>query len=126
MIYEEYVLTELKSRFSYKSDSLDKWVILKDKGAVRGDCEDFALTLAWLLSDRSMTKLYKRFLNKDYQIIWVKIRNGGKHFVLYDSKRKLYADNINPFWFAKVPDNYEKLGTFPGIVTIIFSLIKRF
>jgi|AntDeeMetagen681_2_1112603.scaffolds.fasta_scaffold25235_2 hypothetical protein len=42
---QEEALDSLHSRFIYKADDKDLWHIMPDKGTVKGDCEDFALTL---------------------------------------------------------------------------------
>lgn len=40
---------DLNARFAYRADTGESWRILKDVGQVWGDCEDYGLTLIWLL-----------------------------------------------------------------------------
>ena len=54
-------LHELNKRFVYKSDSgrIDNWRIIKSPvGAIYGDCEDYSLTLIWLLEGKSMSRYH--------------------------------------------------------------------
>lgn len=62
-------LKDLNTRFIYRSDTREKWRILKDAGTVWGDCEDYGLTLAWILSGRSMTRFWINILTFRF-VIW--------------------------------------------------------
>jgi len=37
--------SDLDSRFTYVADRDDEWVLLAESGPVKGDCEDYAMTL---------------------------------------------------------------------------------
>jgi len=51
-------LDDLRMRFSYRSDIKDRWSILvAPEGPLEGDCEDFSLTAAWILSGQSWFRL---------------------------------------------------------------------
>ena len=39
-------IASLNARFMPQSDTRERWQILKSKGVLHGDCEDYALTVA--------------------------------------------------------------------------------
>ncbi|GGE24361.1 hypothetical protein SAMN05421774_10853 [Gemmobacter megaterium] len=51
-------LDDLRLRFRYQAEATDRWTILDaEDGPLIGDCDDFALTAAWILSQRSWWRL---------------------------------------------------------------------
>jgi hypothetical protein len=61
----QQALDLLNERFVYQADRpglVDRWHILSGDGPWRGDCEDYALTLMWLVSDRSWLKFWLALL----------------------------------------------------------------
>jgi hypothetical protein len=61
---------ELNARFVYKADRGERWRILtNDTGAIEGDCEDYSLTLAWMMSDKSKLKFWLNILTFKF-VIW--------------------------------------------------------
>jgi predicted transglutaminase-like cysteine proteinase len=62
----------------------DVWKVLKpsDDGKYRGDCEDFALTWAFLECGESYSKLYLSILKGTYRIWYIEGKRGGGHAVL--------------------------------------------
>ncbi len=84
----------LNSKFKYKSDPryFDVWRILTGDKAWEGDCEDYSLTLIWLLSDRNIFKFLWNITTFKYLIWFVKLNNGSGHVVLKIDN--LYYDNI--------------------------------
>ena len=108
----EKEVTELNSSWKYKYDedqyaSKEYWKIMKEHPYV-GDCEDYALTLLYLISDKSMLKFWLNLITFKAQIRYVK-NNGGGHAILRYGN--MYADN----WTLKfVPwEEMEKLGHKP-------------
>lgn len=105
----EKELAELNSSWKYKYDhdqyaSKEHWKIMKEAPYI-GDCEDYALTLLWLISEKSMWKFWLNLITFRAQIRHVR-NNGGGHAVLrYGS---MYADN----WTLKFVEweEMEKLG----------------
>lgn len=89
---------DVKSRFVYTRDpSLDRWKIHKTDGQIKGDCEDFALTLLWQLSGRSMWKLWLNVIFMRAMIWHVTAYNGEGHAVLW--YRGFWADNMERRWY---------------------------
>lgn len=51
-------LDDLRRRFVYRGEARDRWSILvAQSGPLVGDCDDFALTVAWLVSGQSWSRL---------------------------------------------------------------------
>lgn len=96
MIIENAIAT-LNSKFVYTADKhllRDNWTIIKDFSSdkVYGDCEDYSLTLLWLIS-KNKTEFWRK-LRYDYSLYFVKLRSGEGHIVLYSKDRDQYIDNI--------------------------------
>ena len=82
----ERELEELNSTWAYKYDidqyaKREYWQIMKDHPYV-GDCEDYALTLLYLISGKSMWKFWFYLITGKAQIRRVITKNGGGHAVL--------------------------------------------
>lgn len=92
---KEETLKELNHKFIYKRDSkrwFDDWRILHGDGKWEGDCEDYSLTLMWMLSDRSVVKFLWNILIMKHLMWFVKSPNGeGRAIVKIDG---MYYDNI--------------------------------
>lgn len=88
----------VKSRFQYSKDgSLDKWRIMKEeKGPLKGDCEDFSLTILWHLSDKSMTKFWWNVTTGKGVIWYVRTEAGVGHAILHWNG--MWADNKTKDW----------------------------
>lgn len=93
----EQCLEILNARFVYKRETVrwfDNWKVLYDPKSDKweGDCEDYALTLMWMLSDRSALKFMWNILVMKHLMWHVKSPNGVGHAVV--KIRGLYYDNI--------------------------------
>ena len=66
------------------------WTIIKEP-PYEGDCEDYALTLLWLMSGKSMINFWINLITMQAQLRRVITENGGGHVVLRVGN--LYADN---------------------------------
>ena len=79
-------------KYLYDNDQYgsDTWVIIKEP-PYEGDCEDYALTLLWLMSDRSMVNFWVNIFTMQAQLRRVITKNGRGHVVL--KVGELYADN---------------------------------
>jgi predicted transglutaminase-like cysteine proteinase len=89
----ETALKELNLKFVYKKDGkIDVWRILDGDGVWEGDCEDYSLTLIWLLSDRNIIKFLWGILTFKYLIWYVKSPNGVGHAIV--KINGMYYDNI--------------------------------
>lgn len=106
----EQEVEELNSTWAYKYDldqyaSKEYWKIMKEHPYV-GDCEDYALTLLYLISGKSMWKFWWYLLSGKAQIRRVITKSGGGHAVLRFGN--MWADN----WTKKFVlwEEMEKLG----------------
>lgn len=91
----EDALAELNATWKYRYDteqylSRDFWTIMKEP-PYEGDCEDYALTLLWLMNDKSMRKFWWSLITYKAQMRRVITRNGGGHVVL--KMGDSYCDN---------------------------------
>jgi len=95
--------------FVYEYDKVqynasDYWRVLDvDAEKDEGDCEDYALTVAWLLAGRSRIKFLWMLLTRKFRICYVTV-NGGGHAILHHEG--LYVDNWKRKWTAR--EEYEK------------------
>jgi predicted transglutaminase-like cysteine proteinase len=90
----------VNEKFKYEADSkfiLDSWAVMQEKdGLLKGDCEDYSLTVLWYLNDCSLWKFIKNviILHK-HRMYYVKaIPDNGGHAVA----------NVGNLWF----DNWTK------------------
>lgn len=85
-------------RFRWSADGrFGGWKLL-DPVMPIGDCEDFALTVAWLLAGRSKLKLIWGILTFRY-VFWfcLSAGTGSLHWVLW-VRGHGWIDNIQPTW----------------------------
>ena len=93
----ERVLLGLRFSFLYRPDGpIDSWRILKGPGKLLGDCDDFAVTLLWRLSNRSLLQFWWNILTLRGVIWMCKSERGRLHVCL--KYRGQWADNIYPMW----------------------------
>lgn len=97
-------------KFQYKADKnliLDGWSIMRDRsGVYQGDCEDFALTVFWHLSEQNLFKfLLNLIVLHKYKLIWCKTHDGELHFV--GRYGDLYFDN----WTKKALTEHKFFAT---------------
>jgi hypothetical protein len=76
----------VNTQFVYKSDKtglIDSWKVMKSKeGQMRGDCEDYSLTVMWLYSGKSLKKfIWRLFISRRYKLHRVKTINDVYHAV---------------------------------------------
>jgi predicted transglutaminase-like cysteine proteinase len=97
-------IEKVNSLFEYQLDkeqynAADYWRVLDvDAEKDQGDCEDYALTVAWLLAGQSRLKFFWMLLTGKFKICYV-TANGGGHAVLsYDS---MMVDNWKRKWCSR-------------------------
>lgn len=105
LIPEDQIVAEFSERFEYISDrnhydQRDAWYIMESKdGKFYGDCEDYALTLLYLLCNRSLFKFWFYLFTRRAKLQYCKTKRGVGHGVLvYKSK---YVDNIQKKFVTK-------------------------
>lgn len=68
-----------------------------------GDCEDFALTVSWILARKNIFIWIKKLYSNEIQIWTGHSRAGERHATL--KVGDLWIDNIDPFW--KLYDSHD-------------------
>jgi predicted transglutaminase-like cysteine proteinase len=83
----------MRAKFQYESDGpLDDW----DIGVTIGDCEDYGLTILYLIYGRSRKRAIAALMRGEARMIYTKTPRGAGHAVLYYSGH--YIDNRYPSW----------------------------
>jgi len=84
-------IDDLNRRFMYRSDKFDGYSLMKGD-VLRGDCDDYALTAAYVLSGHSWIKFWWKLLTLQIQFIPVEAP-AGRHVMLW-CEGKGYICNI--------------------------------
>lgn len=117
-------IEELNKRFKYTPDKLDKWTIMTNSsGPLKGDCEDYSLTLIWLSEGKSFVNFVFALLFMKY-VLWYCYYNGEPHMIV--KSKGMFADNIQRKWTKPFPKQYKMRFPVPSIFALIFYAIKRF
>lgn len=98
----DLILAELRADFTYRADTgRDRWRVLRGRDGVIGDCEDFALTLAWRLAGQSWLRFWWHLFTLK-SVVWYSktVGSGTAHAVLFH-RGVGWADNIYPQWRPK-------------------------
>jgi predicted transglutaminase-like cysteine proteinase len=97
------VLAQLHRDFTYQPDgALDTWALHRRVGPFEGDCEDFALALAWRLAGHT----WRRFLwdlVSGKSVIWYCISTAGGGHAVLAYKGAGWADNMTHGWAERTP-----------------------
>ena len=118
-------LAELKARFRYRKDrTLDSWRILPNSGIVYGDCDDFAMTMAYSLSNRSLVTMWWNIITFKH-VVWLAKTNGGAHAMLH-VRGAGWLDNIQPQLFTTMPEGYRKLVPYPFPIVFLKLVMGKF
>lgn len=122
-------LALLNQKFVYKADKGESWKIIKEVSdpiikSIYGDCEDYSLTLLWLISDKSLKKFWWNIISMKY-VLWFCKYDKEFHVVLKHNGE--CVDNIQKKWTAELPEEYTMLYpmVFP-IVALKFLVTKVF
>lgn len=111
----------LNSKFVYKRDPryLDVWTVMHGDGKWEGDCEDYSITLMWLLADRNILKFLWNILVFKQLMWFVKAPSGEGHAVVRING--MYYDNIQRK--ATTKEELERQGykfVFPMIFPFVY------
>lgn len=89
------ILEDLHREFVFYEEKIDTWSI-----GTGGDCDDFAVTLAWRLADEDLLNFLWGILTKEFTFIYVRAAGTGEpHLVL--EYGGLCADNLMPGWYPR-------------------------
>jgi len=90
------MLDDLKKRFKWTAEKVDRWTILDaPNGTLLGDCDDYAITAAWIIAGRSRLRMiWNAFTCK--AVMWnVRTTSGQVHMALW-VRGKGWTCNIYP------------------------------
>lgn len=92
-------LRDLRRRFTYRPDGgLDRWRILRaPAGPLVGDCEDYALTLAWILAGKSLARFWLDLV-LCRSVIWFCLSPRGRGHAMLWRRGRGWSDNIYRGW----------------------------
>jgi hypothetical protein len=120
-------LRELRNRHVYVRDGeMDSWRIMRGDGKLRGDCEDFSLTLVWMMCDKSMIKFWLAIIFMRYRIWYCKSPSGVGHAIV--CHRGHWTDNIQRVWVADKPEarGYKLVMPFLAPMLVLKMLMGKF
>lgn len=85
---------DLNQRFVYAPDKMrDQWQIMTGPGFVVGDCEDYALTLIWMLEGQSKWRFWWSLITFKYLLWHCTLPHGEGHVVMW-WRGQGWTDNI--------------------------------
>lgn len=93
-------LDKFTNSFVWESDGrLDSWQILTPDvdGKYHGDCDDFAITVSYILSGGSLLRMWWNLITRKHWVYWCRDPVGGAHIILY-VRGKGWIDNWYPYW----------------------------
>lgn len=96
------IRNQTEKDFTYKPDGkVDFWQVHKKDGPFVGDCEDFALTLLYRLSGKSMFKFWLNLITFRAVLWHCKTKSGSGHLILW-YKGGHWADNTMRSWYREL------------------------
>lgn len=114
----EAVLAQLRHLFEYRPDgALDSWRVMRigPNGRLAGDCDDFAVTLAFRLAGRSWPRFLWHLITLKSVIWHCTSTQGNPHAVLWH-RGAGWADNMAPIWAPRTPHRRRFPWVFPALV----------
>ena len=129
---------EVSSKFKYVTDKLkygffETWSVIDiSKPVWEGDCEDYSLTVLWLMSDKKKkTFLFNILFHPDYRMHFVRYKATKEGHAVLSYKDK-FCDNIQQKWFTKKDEEYTRynwkwpiFGFIVCINLVLGKIIKR-
>ena len=119
-------LEEIKDRFVYTSDTtrLDHWQITKGSGPVEDDCDGYALTLAYILADKSLFRFWIDNLTFRTVIWHCTTSDGTGHAVVW-RRQKGWVDNMLPSKWRDEPVHSRRFPLW-GPLMFVKLLVGKF
>lgn len=93
-MFDQKNIQLVNKKFKYEKDGIiDDWsVLVLNNDNIKGDCEDYSLTLLWLESKKNLITFLFFILIHKYTIVFCKTPSGVGHAILYHDGE--YIDNI--------------------------------
>lgn len=112
----------LNVRFAYNRDPRwnDQWTILRRSN--EGDCDDYAVTLAWALSGRSVIRMLRNVARGRAEFSRCETARGEAHMVLrWDG---WWIDNIQRRWTADRPHHKHRRQSVAWVVLKLIGTLR--
>jgi hypothetical protein len=97
-------LADFNDGFIWTTDKgIDSWRVLRsdDFGYYKGDCDDYASTVAYIESGSSWPRFWWRTVMLQHVFWYSKTRGNGNHVILW-VRGKGWIDNTNPAYGKRV------------------------
>jgi len=105
-------LEEFNNKWVYEPDNLDGWSV-----TTKGDCDDYALTVAWIVAGNSWVRFWINTLL--FRTTFHRVHTGKEYHLILKHKGK-YIDNITREW----RDDHPYKPVFPWVWLPFFVVIK--
>lgn len=117
------MLTNFIRRFHWVPDQCDSWRILDAQiGRLDGDCDDFAITVLWIMSGKSMLRMWWRLLTFSAVIWHCRTDRGTIHAALW-LRRHGWIDSIHPDW-SQSPRHTRIIPVLPPVILLKMGMAK--
>lgn len=126
MTKTETIVNWLNSRFRYKRDGkLDSWRIMRLNGEVlQGDCDDYSVTLMYLLSEESMLRMLWNLATFKFIPWFCRLPDGQYHIALW-VRGEGWIDNVQKK-FTKEKPKYRWYFPYPFPAVLVKLAIGGF
>lgn len=106
----------LNERFEYCDESRwnDRWDVMRGENALLGDCDDYAITLAYYLTGRTWLGLLRAIWRRDVEFWYCFTSDGEPHMLL--KHNDMWIDNIYREWVHAPPHELRFRAPFPLVV----------
>lgn len=122
-------LEVMNREFEYTTDKesygfADVWRIMKP-GQMKGDCEDFAMTLLWLMAGMSKRRMIWWLITRKARIHFLRNLNTGSGHVELEFEGA-FVDNIVKEWNdgSKLLSRYRRVRPLPATFIILKMLVS--
>jgi hypothetical protein len=91
--------SDLNDRFKWTRDRRwwDSWRVLRGSGPLTGDCDDYAITVLYLTSNKSWLSVWWKLITFQACFWMTRLRKGELHVMLWH-RGYGWVDNAHPEW----------------------------
>lgn len=106
----------LNERFEYCEESRwsDRWDVMRGKNALLGDCDDYAITLAYYVTGRTWLGLLRAVWRRNVEFWYCFTSDGESHMLL--KHNDMWIDNIHREWSHDPRHDLRFRAPFPLVV----------
>ena len=111
-LMDKFTLEEFNERWVYEVDKVDGWSV-----TTQGDCDDYALSVAWIMADYSWIKFW--FNVWTFRTTFHRVHTGLEPHIVLRHKGQ-YIDNITKEW----QEEHSYRPIFPWVWLAPFVVLK--